>query len=108
MLTKNINLKNFKQKKTNKKILNSLKKIVKEKNSIIQSFENSYTDSFIKKNISKLKKFSNIIIIGMGGSILGAKTIYQFLKHKIKKNFLFIDNLDSKESQLSNKKNVYI
>ena len=104
MLTKNINLKNFKQKKTNKKILNSLKKIVKEKNSIIQSFENSYTDSFIKKNISKLKKFSNIIIIGMGGSILGAKTIYQFLKHKIKKNFLFIDNLDSKESQLSNKK----
>ena len=67
MLTKNIDFKNFKQKKTNKKILNSLKKIVKEKNSIIQSFENLYTDSFIKKNISKFKKFSNITIIGMGG-----------------------------------------
>ena len=29
----------------------------------------------------------------MGGSILGAKAIYDFLKYKIKKNFLFIDNL---------------
>ena len=30
----------------------------------------------------------------MGGSILGAKAIYDFLKHKTKKNFIFIDNLD--------------
>ena len=29
----------------------------------------------------------------MGGSILGTKAIYDFLKHKIKKNFTFIDNL---------------
>ena len=31
----------------------------------------------------------------MGGSILGPKAIYQFLNHKIKKNFLFIDNLQT-------------
>ncbi len=42
----------------------------------------------------KFKKFKTIFIIGMGGSILGAKAIYDFLKHKIKKNFIFIDNLD--------------
>ena len=30
----------------------------------------------------------------MGGSILGSKAIYSFLKHKIKKKFIFIDNLD--------------
>ena len=30
----------------------------------------------------------------MGGSILGTKAIYSFLKHKIKKKFVFIDNLD--------------
>ena len=30
----------------------------------------------------------------MGGSILGAKAIYSFFKIKIKKNFIFIDNLD--------------
>ena len=32
----------------------------------------------------------------MGGSILGSKALYSFLKHKIKKNFIFIDNLDFK------------
>ena len=30
----------------------------------------------------------------MGGSILGSKAIYSFLKHKIEKKFIFIDNLD--------------
>ena len=39
----------------------------------------------------------------MGGSILGAKAIYDFLKHKTKKNFIFIDNLD--ENYLKNIKN---
>jgi glucose-6-phosphate isomerase len=31
----------------------------------------------------------------MGGSTLGAQAIYDFLKKKIKKNFLFVDNLQS-------------
>jgi len=31
----------------------------------------------------------------MGGSTLGAQTIYDFLGKKIKKNFLFVDNLES-------------
>ena len=35
-------------------------------------------------------------MIGIGGSILGAKAIYYFLKNKIKKNFVFIDNLTPK------------
>ena len=30
----------------------------------------------------------------MGGSILGAKASFSFLRKKIKKNVLFIDNLD--------------
>ena len=29
----------------------------------------------------------------MGGSSLGTQAIYDFLKHKIKKNFEFLDNL---------------
>ena len=32
----------------------------------------------------------------MGGSILGTEAIYDFLKHKIKKNFYFINNLQPK------------
>ena len=35
----------------------------------------------------------------MGGSSLGAKAIYDFLKHKIKKNFKFIDNLNNNSSK---------
>ena len=33
----------------------------------------------------------------MGGSTLGAQTIYKFLSHKVKKNFLFVDNLNPKQ-----------
>ena len=40
----------------------------------------------------------------MGGSILGAKAIFQFLNHKIKKNFLFIDNLQNRLDLKKNKK----
>ena len=36
----------------------------------------------------------------MGGSILGTKAIYDFLNHKVKKKFIFFDNL-----QNSSKKN---
>ena len=31
----------------------------------------------------------------MGGQLLGSQTIYEFLKNKIKKKFLFIDNLQA-------------
>jgi len=48
-------------------------------------------------NKSELKKFNNyksVILIGMGGSALGAQAIYSFLRQKINKNFIFLDNLD--------------
>ena len=31
----------------------------------------------------------------MGGSTLGAQAIYDFLKKKIKKKFIFVDNLNA-------------
>ena len=42
----------------------------------------------------------------MGGSILGSKAIYNFLKHKIKKNFQFFDNLISTIPNSDNKKKL--
>ena len=39
----------------------------------------------------------------MGGSILGTKAIYEFLNHKIKKNFLFVDNLQNTNKKFKNK-----
>ena len=45
--------------------------------------------NFKIKDLNKFKKFKNLAIIGMGGSILGAEAIYQSLKKKIKKKSLF-------------------
>jgi len=68
--------------------------IKKNKNNLYNSFFQTYKYDFDFKKIKKFKKFQTVIIIGMGGSILGTKAIYSFLKHKIKKKFIFIDNLD--------------
>ena len=42
----------------------------------------------------------------MGGSILGTQSIYDFLKSKIKKNFHFIDNLQTNNNFFRNKKKL--
>tara|TARA_Y100000590_G_scaffold124749_1_gene142753 strand:+ start:5297 stop:6469 length:1173 start_codon:yes stop_codon:yes gene_type:complete len=70
------------------------KEVFQSKNSLFQSLLASSKYSFNFKDIKKFKKFNTVIVIGMGGSILGTKAIYSFLKHKIKKKFIFIDNLD--------------
>ena len=100
-ISKNIYLKEFKYKK-NKKIILILRKLISEKNSVISSLGKSYSYSYNKKLLNKLKKYSKINLIGMGGSSLGARSIYNFLKKKIKKDFYFNDNLSLKK--LKNKK----
>lgn len=64
-----------------------------------------YNFNFIKKELNKFKKFKQIAIIGMGGSILGSEAIHDFLKHKIKKKIFFIDNLDSEKLSLLTNEN---
>ena len=106
-LTKNISFKNYKNLKTNKKILNFLGNIKKENNEILKSMNSTYKDSVSKKKILEYKKYKLIRLFGMGGSSLGAQSIYDFLKHKIKKIFLFYDNLEiSKNDSKINKKNL--
>ena len=103
MFTNHINFQNFKNfKNKNKKyfIEKDLKSVLKENNQVINSLSKFYQDSFDKRNIKHFKKKFDYRIIGMGGSTLGAQAIYDFLKKKIKKNFIFIDNLNA----LKNKK----
>ena len=95
MLTKNIKFKNFNKKKTNYKIKKDLNSLLKENITIIKSLGLDYKNSYNKKTILKYKKVSNVRIIGMGGSILGTESIYNFLKNKIKKSFFFNNNLQS-------------
>ena len=90
--------------KDKKKIIKLLNKLLTENNEVVQSLSSSYKNSFKKKQFLVFKKFSNVRLIGMGGSILGAKAIYDFLKHKIKKKFTFIDNLQHKLNQ----KNIFL
>ena len=85
MLTGNINFKNFKIKKNTKKVKKILKKLLQEDNEIIRSLRKSYRNSYHRKLVNKYSKTLNYRIIGMGGSTLGAQTIYDFLRKKIKK-----------------------
>ena len=104
MFNKNIDFKNFKIKKKTKYIKKKLELLLKENNQVIKSLSKKYKNSFDKKKLNNYKKFSNYRIIGIGGSSLGAQAIYDFLKHKIKKNFLFINNLQNKNKFINEKK----
>ena len=96
-LTKNISFENFKINKFERKINKILINLLREENQIISSFKDSYIDSWDKKIFKKYKKYKTIILIGMGGSIMGSRSIYSFLKNKIKKIFFFIDSFDHNE-----------
>ena len=81
--------------KKTKKIYNSF--ITDLKNSkmpLFESYKKDYKFDFSTSTIKKFSKYNNIVIIGMGGSILGTKSIYSFLKKKIRKEVFFFDNLD--------------
>ena len=103
MLTKNISFKNFLIKKKNLTIKKNLKLILNEKNQVIKSLSKSYKDSFNKKSTKHFNKKFDYRIIGMGGSTLGTQAIYDFLKKKIKKNFIFVDNLNAFENKKAKK-----
>ena len=86
----------YKNLKKTKKNFNDLKLDIKNfEIPLLQSYDKDYTFDFSSKIIKKLSKLNNIIIFGMGGSILGTKSIYSFFRKKIKKNVFFFDNLDS-------------
>ena len=104
MLTAGINFKNFKKKTNILKIKKKLKLIINEKNQTIESLTKKYKNSFNRKILKKYRSSLDYRIIGMGGSILGAQAIYQFLKHKIKKKFVFVDNLQNNELKNQKKK----
>ncbi len=98
MLTPSIKLINFKYSKKQqiKKKVNNLKKEnLLKKYPLLKSFTSNYKYSYSKNDLKKIKKGNNFKIIGIGGSILGTEAIYQFLNHKVKKKFTFINNLNS-------------
>tara|TARA_B100001996_G_C18643397_1_gene586471 strand:+ start:304 stop:1464 length:1161 start_codon:yes stop_codon:yes gene_type:complete len=105
--------KNNKNIKISLKLLEYISKNTHNKKNIFHIFNKKYELDFALKSLKKFKKFKTIIVIGMGGSILGIKAFHSFLKLKVKKEVLFLDNLDSyrlkKLSKITDtKKNLFI
>ena len=98
MFSKKINFTNFKKKnkfENLRKIYQKINKTITEKSDpLFNSLTDKYKNSFKAEQVKKFKKYNFYNLIGMGGSSLGAKGIYSFLNHKIKKKFNFIDNLE--------------
>lgn len=85
-------------KKFSSKFEKELKKInsnIKNPSHFFHLLNSDYNFNFDIKDLKKFKKFNTIAIIGMGGSILGAKAIYYFLRKKIKKKVYFFDDVNS-------------
>jgi glucose-6-phosphate isomerase len=106
MLTKNIEFKNFKVVLSNTRVKRDIKTFLNTKNEILKSLTLSYKYSYSKKILKIIKKNSIIRIIGMGGSILGTEAIYNFLKHKVKKKLVFINNIQSNFKELKNSNKI--
>jgi|TARA_B110000211_G_scaffold149893_1_gene170562 glucose-6-phosphate isomerase len=111
LLTKNFIPKKFLDKilikklseKFQKIIINIFNEVIEEKK-VLNILNDQFKFNFKTEDLKKFKKFKTIVIIGMGGSILGAEAIHNFLKKKIKKKLYFFDDLDT-EKILEFKKN---
>jgi len=96
--------------KLNKRYSNILKNIITNLDTTKNTFHSlsdKFKFNFKTKDLYKFKKFKTVVIIGMGGSILGSEALYYFLKEKIKKNFLFFNDIDDdKLKKLKTKQNL--
>tara|TARA_B100000029_G_C17598418_1_gene964966 strand:+ start:1604 stop:2758 length:1155 start_codon:yes stop_codon:yes gene_type:complete len=102
MLTANISIDGFKNIKKRK--VNVEKDRLLKKYPLLKSLSSDYKYSYKKTLVKKYSNYSTFRIIGMGGSILGSEAIYQFLNKKIKKKFIFINNLQAYRPKLKQKK----
>ena len=100
----NLNLNGMLKKTTTGKLakiyehsINELKKDLKNDKKTLSVLDEKFKFNFKYSDLNKFKKFKTIALIGMGGSILGSKAIYNFLKDKIKKKIYFFDDIDEKK-----------
>ncbi len=79
------------------KILSEVKNEIEKNNKTLNILNKKYKLDFKIKDLEKFKKFKKIAIIGMGGSILGSESIFNFFKKKIKKKIYFFNDLDEEK-----------
>ena len=115
-MNKNIYLKNsigskyFKKKlyKKNKikltKIINNISSTLDFKKDVFHSLSKKFNLNFKRSELLKFNKYKSVILIGIGGSVLGAEAIYSFCNDKIKKKFFFLNNLEQLKIEKIKKK----
>jgi glucose-6-phosphate isomerase len=86
------------------KIINKIYSNLDNKKNTFHIFSKKIIFNFTGANLKIFTKYDSIILIGMGGSVLGAKAIYSFMSEKIKKKFIFFDNLDQIKIEQTKKK----
>jgi glucose-6-phosphate isomerase len=84
------------------KVFNNVISEINNPNKTLSILSNKFQFNYEIRDLNRFQKFKTIVLIGMGGSILGAEAIYNFLETKIKKKIFFFDNLN--ERQISNLK----
>ena len=95
---KDIDQKNIKKfSKEFKKIFKNVTSEINSSSKTLNILNKNFKFNFKTEDLQSFKKFRNIALIGMGGSILGSEAIYNFLEKKIKKNFYFFDDLNEKK-----------
>ena len=79
------------------KIIEKVKNDIQDQEKTLNVLSKNYNFNFKIKDLQKFQKFKIVVVIGMGGSILGAEAINTFFEEKIKKKFYFFDDLRSKK-----------
>ena len=104
MIIKNFIYKNIFTNKSRENLSKNFNKVFEDVTKDISSptktlnvLSQDFKINFNLRDLKKFKKFKNIAIIGMGGSILGAEAIYSFLEKKIKKKIFFFNDLNIKK-----------
>ena len=77
------------------KIVSGINQEILEFDTTLNILSENYNFNFKEKDIKKFRNYKNLVIIGMGGSILGTAAIFNFLNKKIKKKVFFFNNLNS-------------
>ena len=77
-----------------KKVFYQINSLSKIPNQFFYLFNKNYKLSTKIGDLKKFKRFNTVVLIGMGGSILGAEAIYRYLNNNIKKKFYFLNDLD--------------
>ena len=77
-----------------KKVFNEASKNINNNEKTISILNKDFKFSLKLKELKKFKRFKTIALIGMGGSILGAEAINNFLENKISKKVYFFNDLN--------------